>query len=49
MGFYGNITNTANTSFQFDKIYPNRAMMELACQTDNVQLGRYVLVEYEAD
>lgn len=48
MGFYGNITNTSNTSFSFTKIYPNRLAMEteLAKNKDGVHLGGYVLVEY---
>lgn len=49
MGFYGNITNTARTQFQFDKIYPNRVEMERARQTDSIYLGRYVLIEYDGD
>lgn len=47
MGFYGNITNTARTQFQFDKIYPNRVAMERARTTDNIYLGRHVLIEYD--
>ena len=47
MGFYGNITNTARTQFQFDKIYSNRKAMEQACLTDGIYLGRFVLVEYD--
>lgn len=46
MGFYGNITNTSRTQFQFDKIYPNRAMMNLQASSDGVYIGRFVLVEY---
>lgn len=49
MGFYGNLTNTARTQFQFDKIYPNRYSMERNINTDGIYLGRYVLVEYDAD
>lgn len=45
-GFYGNITNTSKTQFQFDKIYPNRKTMEKSIAADNIYLGRYVLVEY---
>lgn len=44
---YGNITNTARTQFQFDKIYPNRAAMDDACLNDGIYAGRYVLVEYD--
>lgn len=43
---YGNITNTARTQFQFDKIYPNKQAMDKACATDGIYAGRYVLVEY---
>ena len=46
MGFYGNITNTARTQFQFDRIYQTRAQMDLACGSDGVYPGRYVLIEY---
>ena len=49
MGFYGNITNTSRTQFQFDKVYSNRKAMEQATLTDHVYLGRYVLVEYDND
>ena len=47
MGFYGNLTNTARTQFQFDRIYPNRYSMETNINRDGVYLGRYVLVEYD--
>lgn len=46
MGFYGNITNTSKTQFQFDKIYPNRITMTNECLSDGVYPGRYVLIEY---
>lgn len=49
MGFYGNITNTSRTQFQFDKIYPSRRVMEENMQGDGVFVGRYVLVEYDSD
>lgn len=49
MGFYGNITNVANTTFQFDKIYSNRLDMEAHCNSDGIMVGRYVLVEYDND
>lgn len=51
MGFYGNITNTSKTQFNFDRIYPNRKAMDDACKNgDGVAIGRFVLVEYgEAD
>lgn len=47
MGFYGNITNTAKTQFTFDRTYPNRKTMEARLATDEIYLGRYVLVEYD--
>lgn len=46
-GFYGNITNTSKTQFQFDKIYPNRYEMERQKSTDGIYAGRYILVEYD--
>ena len=49
MGFYGNITNTARTQFQFDKIYPNKVEMERAQQRDGIYLGRYILIEYDSE
>lgn len=48
MGFYGNITNTARTQFQFDKIYPNRYTMDSECLNDGIYAGRFVLIEYDA-
>lgn len=47
MGFYGNITNTSNTTFSFDRIYPNRLAMDANANNDGIFIGRYVLVEYE--
>ena len=44
---YGNITNTARTQFQFDKIYSNRVEMDDACLNDGIYAGRYVLIEYD--
>ena len=49
MGFYGNITNTSRTQFQFDKIYSSRRVMEESMVGDGVFIGRYVLVEYDSD
>lgn len=49
MGFYGNITNTSNTTFQFDRIYPNRMAMNANANNDGIFIGRYVLVEYDQD
>lgn len=45
--FYGNITNTSKTQFQFDKIYSNRYEMEQKKSTDGIYAGRYVLIEYD--
>ena len=47
MGFYGNITNIARTSFQFDRIYSSRFLMDQSANSDGVYAGRYVLVNYE--
>lgn len=47
MGFYGNITNTSKTQFQFDKIYPNRTEMDRWGTLDGIFIGRYVLIEYD--
>ena len=49
MGFYGNITNTSKTQFQFDRTYPNRFTMESTMTVDNIYAGRYVLIEYDSD
>lgn len=51
MGFYGNITNTGRTHFQFDKIFENRRAMDLACLsgTDDIFAGRFVLVSYDPE
>ena len=49
MGFYGNITNTARTQFQFDLVYPNRREMEKGTNTDGIYAGRYILIEYDAE
>lgn len=47
MGFYGNITNTSRTSFQFDKTYSSRYVMDQAVASDGVFIGRFVLIEYD--
>ena len=47
MGFYGNITNTSRTQFQFDRTYPNRYAMDLNASLDGIYVGRYVLIEYD--
>ena len=49
MGFYGNITNTSNTTFSFDRIYPNRLAMDANANNDGIFIGRYVLVEYQEE
>ena len=49
MGFYGNITNTARTQFQFDKVYPNRYEMEQKTKVDGIYAGRYILIEYDSN
>jgi hypothetical protein len=43
---YGNITNTARTQFQFDRIYPNKKEMDECKDSDGIYHGRYVLIEY---
>ena len=49
MGFYGNITNVNKSTFQFDKIYPNaRDALENA-KKDGIFVGRYILVDYDAE
>jgi hypothetical protein len=47
MGFYGNITNTSKTTFQFDKTYSNRNQMMINAGNDGVYPGRFVLVDYD--
>lgn len=47
MSFYGDITNTSRTHFQFDRIYANRAEMERYKETDGIYAGRFVLIEYD--
>ena len=49
MGFYGNITNTARTQFQFDRVYPNRYEMEQKTKVDGIYAGRYILIEYDSN
>ena len=48
MSFYGDTKRVNSSPFVFDKIYPNRAAMEAAVNTDNdnVYIGRYVLINY---
>ena len=47
--FYGNGATGSinNTSLSFDMVYHSRAAMEEGAQTDNIFLGRYILVDYE--
>lgn len=47
MGFYGNITNTSRTQFQFDRIYSSRTEMDNNKLQDGIYAGRYVLIEYD--
>lgn len=48
MGFYGNISNTVKTTFQFDKIYSNHTEMDEQCALgDGVFPGRFVLIDYD--
>lgn len=47
MSFYGNITNTSRTHFQFDRIYASRKEMESHKSEDGIYAGRFVLVEYD--
>lgn len=47
--FYGNITDTSNQIFQFDRIFQNRKAMddEAAAGTDGIFTGHFVLVKYD--
>ena len=49
MNLYGNIINTSNTRFQFDKIYSSRYDMDRAAANgnDTTFVGRFVLVQYD--
>lgn len=46
MSFYGDIKRVQSSPFVFDKYYPNRLTMDSSCASDNVYIGRYVLVKY---
>ena len=46
MSFYGDIKRVQSSPFVFDKYYPNRLTMDNSCASDNVYIGRYVLVKY---
>lgn len=47
MSFYGNISNAGKTQMSFDRVYPNRKIMEENASTDGVFVGRFILVEYD--
>ena len=47
MSFYGNISNAGKTQMSFDRVYPNRKIMEENAPTDGVFVGRFVLIEYD--
>ena len=46
MGFYGSKLLGSNTTFKFDRIYPNRYDMDSKKDADGVYVGRYVLIDY---
>ena len=46
MSFYGDIKRVHSSPYVFDKIYPNRTIMDDKCASDGVYIGRYVLIEY---
>ena len=48
-GFYGNTKKLAFNSFVFDYVYESRAQMDRCANTDDVFIGRYVLVSYLKD
>lgn len=45
MSFYGNITSNPLTTY--DKIYPNRYLMDQNASSDGVLPGRQILIEYD--
>lgn len=49
MSFYGNISNMSRTSFQFERTYSSRVLMDASAQTDGVFVGNYVLVDYDTE
>lgn len=49
MSFYGNVTNTSRTHFQFDRIYSSRKEMDQNKEKDGIYAGRFVLVEYDSE
>ena len=48
MSFYGDIVNTGDSPFVFDKVYSSRYHMEQSMADDNVFVGRYVLINYDS-
>jgi len=48
MGFYGEIINTGESPFVFDKIYSSRYHMERSMASDGIYAGRFVLVSYDS-
>lgn len=50
-GFYGNITDTSQKIFQFDRIFPNRKTMDeaAAAGADGIFTGHFVLVKYNSN
>ena len=48
MGFYGEIINTGDSPFTFDKIYSSRYHMEQAMAEDGIYSGRFVLISYDS-
>lgn len=48
MDFYGNIKDSNNSPFVFDKIYSNRYQMEQSMAEDGIFVGRYVLISYSS-
>lgn len=47
MGFYGEVVNTGEAPFTFDKIYSNRYHMEKSMTGDGIYSGRFVLISYD--
>ena len=46
MSFYGDIKRINSSPYVFDRIFPNRTAMEATMTSDDVYIGRYVLVKY---
>ena len=40
MGFYGRIVAGSNQNLQFDKVYPNKFLMDNRAASDNIFIGR---------